>query len=69
MDKLIDKKFIERVRCEQDRRVVYVTITQAGLDLLDQMDEQLNAMDDFMSRISLQEAEILNNLLDKLRES
>jgi MarR family transcriptional regulator, 2-MHQ and catechol-resistance regulon repressor len=69
MDKLIDKKFIERVRCEQDRRVVYVTITQAGLDLLDQMDEQLNAMDDFMSRISLQDAEILNNLLDKLRES
>ena len=34
MDKLIEKDFMERVRCEKDRRVVYVNITPKGLDLL-----------------------------------
>ena len=33
MDKLCDKKLIKRARCEYDRRVVYVKITDEGLDL------------------------------------
>src|SRR5688572_21494917 len=28
MDKLIEKGFMERVRCDADRRVVYVSITE-----------------------------------------
>ena len=31
MDKLCDKKLIERIRCENDRRVVFVKITKKGL--------------------------------------
>lgn len=69
MDKLIEKNLIERVRCEQDRRVVYVSITAYGLDLLRQMDDYLKNIDDFMAKISEQEAIMLNELLDKLRES
>ncbi|MEN9399902.1 MAG: hypothetical protein RL632_1003, partial [Bacteroidota bacterium] len=38
MDKLIEKGLIERIRCEQDRRVVYVSISELGQDLLSQID-------------------------------
>ena len=39
MDKLCDKNLIERERCEHDRRVVYVKISEVGLDLLSSIDK------------------------------
>ncbi len=38
MDKMCDKKIIERTRCESDRRVVFVKITEKGLQLLERID-------------------------------
>lgn len=67
MDKLIDKGLMERVRCEEDRRVVYVSITNAGLSLLSQIDVDQETKLDFTGNISEEEAEILSQLLDKLR--
>jgi DNA-binding MarR family transcriptional regulator len=67
MDKLIDKGLMERVRCEEDRRVVYVSITNAGLSLLSQIDVDQDTKLDFTGNISEEEAEILSQLLDKLR--
>jgi len=65
MDKLCDKNFIERVRCEHDRRVVYVKITQTGLDLLTTIDNKNNRS--FLENITEEEAIVLSNLLDKIR--
>ena len=64
MDKLCDKGLIERIRCENDRRVVYVEINEKGLALLNEikMDEI-----DVISSISTKEAKLLNELLDKFR--
>jgi DNA-binding MarR family transcriptional regulator len=65
MDKLCEKKLIDRTRCDHDRRVVYVRINKKGLALLDKIN-----LDDFyhyMDRLTEKEARILNNLLDKLR--
>lgn len=69
MDKLIEKGLIERVRCESDRRVVYVSITEAGLALLKQIDDDLEIDNrlDMSGNLSEEEAETLSNLLDKLR--
>ena len=67
MDKLIDKGLMERVRCEEDRRVVYVSITQAGLDLLTKIDEDNDSKLDVSGNLSEAEAEQLSTLLDKLR--
>ena len=39
MDKLCDKNLIERERCENDRRVVFVKITTQGLELLSTIDD------------------------------
>lgn len=67
MDKLIDKELIERVRCEKDRRVVYVKISQKGLDLLSEIDQEFETSDFFTNNLTDEEAETLSNLLDKLR--
>lgn len=69
MDKLIEKGLIERVRCKEDRRVVYVEISQAGLDLLEKIDEEFNSRSLNSIAISDAEAEKLSELLDKVRNS
>jgi len=65
MDKLCDKKLIERERCEHDRRVVYVKITNQGLELLKMIDENKNLS--FLEKLTEEEAITLSNLLDKIR--
>jgi len=69
MDKLIDKELISRTRCSDDRRVVFVKITQKGLGLLAEIDA---AFDDegqkfVPNKLSEEDAEKLSDLLDKLR--
>lgn len=67
MDKLIEKNLMERVRCEKDRRVVYVTITEKGLELLAEIDQTFETSNLFAEKLTEEEAETLSNLLDKLR--
>ena len=65
MDKLCDKKLIERVRCEHDRRVVFISITNQGLELLKTIDKTINV--DFINNLTEEEAKQLSDLLDKIR--
>jgi DNA-binding MarR family transcriptional regulator len=65
MDKLCDKKLIERTRCEQDRRVVYVKITNKGLELLSKIN--IDEFNNQMNNITENEAKLLNKILDKIR--
>jgi DNA-binding MarR family transcriptional regulator len=65
MDKLCDKKLIERERCENDRRVVYAKITNQGLALLTTIDDLKSVS--FLEKLSEEEATILSDLLDKIR--
>ncbi|MDX2362853.1 MAG: MarR family transcriptional regulator [Crocinitomicaceae bacterium] len=67
MDKLITKGLISRERCENDRRVVYVKITEKGLDLLLVIDKKHSVKDWVPSHLTDEEAETLSNLLDKVR--
>ena len=68
MDKLIDKGLIERTRCTEDRRVVYVRITHQGLDLLREIDSHLDVNTLIRAELSDKEANLLSDLLDKVRE-
>ncbi|WP_435415973.1 MarR family winged helix-turn-helix transcriptional regulator [Polaribacter aestuariivivens] len=65
MDKLCDKNLIERIRCEHDRRVVYVQITEEGLELLSNIDINKNLS--FLDNLTEKEASMLSDLLDKIR--
>jgi DNA-binding MarR family transcriptional regulator len=67
VDKLVEKKLVTRNECCADRRAVDVTITQAGLDMLTQLEEIETSMERIMMNLTEQEAEELSNLLDKLR--
>ena len=68
-DKLIKMEFIERKRCDVDRRVVYVKITSKGKKLLKTIDDEqtLLPMEGFRKSLSAKEAKQLSELLDKLR--
>ena len=69
MDKLIEKGLIERIRCEQDRRVVYVNINELGQELLSQIDRTPEFSNITKPIISDEDATQLSDLLDKLRET
>lgn len=65
MDKLCAKDLIRRYNCEHDRRVVYVEIKSEGLELLEQIRASENTS--LWDRLSEDEAQTLNSLLDKMR--
>ena len=65
MDKLCEKKLIDRSRCESDRRVVFVKINKKGLNLLERIN--MSDFDAYINRLTEKEAKTLNQLLDKLR--
>lgn len=67
MDKLIDKGLIHRSRCKEDRRVVYVRITDNGLKLLTQIDEHMDVSSLINANLTDEEANTLSDLLDKVR--
>jgi DNA-binding MarR family transcriptional regulator len=67
-DKLIAKGLVERERCEDDRRVVYVRITEQGLKLLAELDRRVRAMNQRMlGNLSTEDAQTLNRILDLMR--
>ena len=65
MDKLHAKELIERIPCEDDRRVVYIKITEKGMDVLASISKNFNQ--DLLKNISDDEAVQLSSLLDKMR--
>jgi len=69
MDKLIDKGLIERIRCEKDRRVVFVKITQHGLAILSEIDKNTDISLLINAGLTDEEANTLSELLDKSRST
>lgn len=69
MDKLFDKGLIERERCNDDRRIVFVQISKDGLELLAQIDVEFASEEANLVPVTLtdEEADTLSDLLDKLR--
>lgn len=67
MDKLLEKGLIKRKRCKDDRRVVFVKISDKGLDLLSKIDETFTHQFFNAEHLTEEEAEQLSHLLDKMR--
>ncbi len=68
IDKLLEKKLVSRGQCEANRRKVDLTITDAGLALLKQIDDQMVDMEQWFPGLNPEEATTLGMLLDKARE-
>lgn len=69
VDRLLRKNLVKKVICKADKRLVDVTITKEGLELLSRMDRFAPELDQMVAGISAEEAKILNQLLDKIRGS
>ncbi|GAB4130011.1 MAG: MarR family transcriptional regulator [Raineya sp.] len=67
VDKLYQKNLLKRVECSQDRRSVDITITEKGLALLAQMDENAEKMDNLLDALQETELRSLNHLLNLAR--
>lgn len=68
VDRLITKGLVKKITCKSDRRLVDVIITDKGKKLLDRLDTRQQEMDDALSNLSERDANILSDLLDKIRD-
>ncbi len=68
VDRLIAKGLVEKCVNQSDKRLVDVSISQKGRELIDWMDNYTQEIDDIMSNLSETEAQQLNALLDKARD-
>ncbi|WP_205513471.1 MarR family winged helix-turn-helix transcriptional regulator [Longitalea arenae] len=69
VDRLVKKELVQKVICKTDRRLVDVTITDMGMQLLDKLDSYNEQMDAMLGSLTEEEAKMLNDLLDKIRSS
>lgn len=68
VDKLIKKEWVKRNICEQNRRKVEIFITDKGLSILKELDPITDQNNEkILAKLSKEELEELNNLLDKMR--
>lgn len=66
-DKLLQANLIDRKRSSTDRRVVYLSISVKGLDVLKSIDEDNMEYLNFMDNITEEEAKIVSDIFDRLR--
>ena len=69
VDRLIIKGLAKKITCKTDKRLVDVTITSKGLKVLEKLDTQEDKMENIIKVLTESEAETLNTLLDKIRQS
>lgn len=67
VEKLRKKSLIERNKCESDRRQVDVSLTQKGLDTLQELDDIIANVEGTLKHLTEEEVKTLNNLLDRIR--
>lgn len=68
VDKLLTKNYVERIVCPENRRKVEITITETGLNLLDDILPVLNSKhSEKLKNLSEEEQKSLIELLEKLR--
>lgn len=67
VDRLIAKGVVKKITCKNDRRLVDVIITDKGRKMLERLDEKQNEIDAVLGKLSEKDANILSDLLDKIR--
>ena len=69
VDRLEQAGYVNRLRCEQDRRIIYVALTDQGIDALARLDEPIEILERrLLGRLSQSELKELIQLLEKVRE-
>ena len=67
IDKLIEKKLVERKICSHNRRKIEVFITKIGLDVLNDLDYKIQKTEsEILNPLTFDEQKILRNLINKI---
>jgi len=69
VDRLIVKGLVEKSACLKDKRLVDITVSKKGLQLLEKLDSLNDHIDSILKGVSEKEAQAMNQILDKLREN
>ena len=69
VDRLVLKNLAKKTISKKDKRLVDVTITSKGRNLLDKLDKSPQLIDGVVNNLNEEEAKLLNQLLDKIRGS
>lgn len=67
VDRIAQKNLVDRVPCAEDKRLVDVSISQEGLELMAKIDASEPDIYDLLGQLTEEEADVLNQLLDKIR--
>lgn len=67
VDKLKQKGLVERDVCNNDRRQVDIKITIKGIAIVDEISKKMDSFNNIKNAITIEEAEKMNTILDKLR--
>ena len=68
VERLLKKKLVTKQICSYDKRLVDVTLSDIGVQLLQRLDKKTDELDSIISNLSDQETDSLNELLDRMRE-
>jgi DNA-binding MarR family transcriptional regulator len=70
VDKLKEKKLVDRRENKDDRRQVDIVVTEKGLAMLKEIDNnsEFTGENKFLKNISAKDAALVNDILDKLRD-
>ena len=68
VDRLITKNLVKKLTCKNDRRLVDIIISDKGKKLLERLDTRQDEIDGVLSNLSEKDANILSDLLDKIRD-
>ncbi|MCX6212527.1 MAG: MarR family transcriptional regulator [Bacteroidetes bacterium] len=67
VDRLIAKELVEKTACIKDKRLVDITLSKKGIQLVEKLDQFNDQIDGILKGINEKEAASLNQILDKLR--
>ncbi|MFZ5553262.1 MAG: MarR family winged helix-turn-helix transcriptional regulator [Bacteroidota bacterium] len=67
VEKLSQKKLVDRKTCKESRRQVDITLTEKGFKLVEELNEKVDKYHKSINVLTNEEAKQLNDLLDKLR--
>ena len=68
VERLLKKELVEKKVCPADKRLVDVIIAKKGSALLEKLDKKNADLDSILQGLTMEEAQMLNHLLDKMRD-
>ncbi|MBX3240132.1 MAG: MarR family transcriptional regulator [Chitinophagaceae bacterium] len=67
VDRMVAKQLASKKTCAYDKRLVDVSITEKGIELLSRLDTRNGEIDELLKKLTEDEIKQLNELLDKVR--